>query len=370
MFSDFINFSFDEGIQMIENKTKKDVQAALSKVYSNEILNFDDYLSLISNSASSYLKQMALLSQNITKARFGNTIQLFMPLYLSNECRSSCLYCGFSYENKIPRKTLNFEELKNEAKILQKKGIQHIVILTGEEYKNTSVTYIKDCIEILKQFFVSISIEVYPLNVDPYKELIEAGANSLILYQETYDKLAYEKFHIRGMKKNMKYRLDGPDRGGIAGFRKIGLGILFGLSNPLGELFFLGKHIYYLSQKYWKTALQVAFPRMQKAESDFICSFEVSDKSFLQYIFAMRICFPDIGIILSTRERAYLRDNLLGLGVTQISVESKTEPGGYSNSKELKQFEIDDNRSIEEMVNVIKSKNLDPVYKDFDLSLI
>ena len=370
MFSDLIqDTSFENGIYKVKNQDIKNVEKALSKSLQKKILDFEDYLALISPSALNYLKEMASLSRNTTRMRFGNTIQLFMPLYLSNECRSSCLYCGFSYENKIPRKTLNFDELKSEAKTLKKKGIQHILILTGEEYKNTSVSYIQKCIEILRDFFVSISIEIYPLYTEPYKKLIQSGASSLILYQETYDKKSYEKFHIRGMKKNMKYRLDGPDRGGLAGFRKIGLGVLFGLANPLGELFFLGKHVFYLTKKYWKTSLQVSFPRIKKAESNFTSVFEINDKQLLQYICAMRICFPEIELVLSTRERAYLRDNFIDLGITQISVESKTEPGGYSNSKELKQFEIDDKRSIAELVQMIKSKNLEPVYKDFDLSL-
>lgn len=366
----FNQYSFKDCIAEIESKAKEDVETSLHKAYKKNNLNFQNYLSLISPASDSYLEAMASLSKEITQERFGKTIQLYMPMYLSNECRSSCLYCGFSFENKIKRKTLSFSEIRRESEILKNKGIEHILILTGEDYSKTSISYLLEAVKILKEYFSSISIEIYPMDVDDYKKLIERGVDGLTLYQETYDKEIYKKYHLRGVKKNMEYRLNGPDRGGFAGFRKIGIGALLGLAETLGELYFLGLHLDHLYKNYWQSFMQVSLPRMRPAEGEFNSVIPVNDREFLKYIFALRIYFPDLGIALSTREGIKLRDNLIGLGITTMSAESKTEPGGYSGSGELEQFETEDKRTLQEIVNVIRRKGLDPVLKDFDRALI
>ncbi|MBM9576007.1 2-iminoacetate synthase ThiH [Leptospira sp. 201903070] len=361
---------FAAGSEIIRSKKKEDVEKALHQATRGLSLDFQDYLSLVSPSASSYLEPMAFLSKKIKKERFGNTIQLFMPLYLSNECRSSCLYCGFSYENKIPRKTLTEDEIRKEAAVLQSKGIRHLVILTGEDYSKTNLDYILRAISILRESFDSLAIEIYPLDTDDYKTVIASGVEALIVYQETYDREVYTENHYRGIKKNMSYRLEAPDRGGKAGFRRIGLGALLGLSDPLGELYKLGEHAKYLILKYWKTSFQISLPRMRPAAGDFQKIVPVNDRDFVRYLFALRISFPDIGLVLSTRESKTLRDHLATLGITSMSVESKTEPGGYSNSGALKQFEIEDDRSVSEIVFSLKKSGLDPVFKDFDRALL
>ena len=346
-----------------------EILITLEKAKAKLKLDFNDYLNLISPQAIFYLEELAQIAKQITEERFGKTIQLFMPMYLSNHCRSSCLYCGFSFENKIKRKTLSEEEIHSEAQALFKKGIKHILILTGEDYSNTSIEYIKKAIIILKEYFPSISIEIYPLNTNEYEELISAGADSLILYQETYLEEVYKKYHIRGVKKNMEYRLNGPDRGAKANFRKIGLGALLGLADPFVELYFLGRHAEHLLKNYWKTNIQFSLPRMRPNASNFNEIILISDKLFLQFIFALRIYFQDSPIILSTRESRKIRNNLIGLGVTTYSAESRTDPGGYSIGDELVQFEIEDNRSLNEIIDLIRSKGYDPVIKDFDKSL-
>ncbi|PJZ54572.1 2-iminoacetate synthase ThiH [Leptospira adleri] len=366
----FERTSFAEGSEIIRSKKKEDVERALHRASSRLSLDFEDYLSLVSPNAFSYLEPMARLSKEIKKERFGNTIQLFMPLYLSNECRSSCLYCGFSYENKIPRKTLTEEEIRKEAEVLQKKGIRHLVILTGEDYSKTSLDYILRAVSILEEFFDSLSIEVYPLDTDDYQTAIESGVDGLIVYQETYDKKVYAENHYRGIKKNMFYRLEAPERGGKAGFRKIGIGALLGLSDPLGEMYKLGEHAKYLIKQYWKTSFQISLPRMRPAAGDFQKIVSVNDRDFVRFLLALRISFPDLGLVLSTRESPRLRDHLATLGITSMSVESKTEPGGYSNSGALKQFEIEDNRSVSDLAASLRRSGLDPVFKDFDRALL
>jgi 2-iminoacetate synthase len=351
--------------QKILSRTKQDVEIAIQNSIQNQ-KSWEDFCAFISPAADSYLEVMAKLSQEITLERFGKTILLYMPLYLSNECRSSCLYCGFSYENKIPRKTLTEKELQKEAVILKKKGIDHILILTGEDYSKTPISYISSSIKLLKQYFSSVSIEIYPMDTDDYKQLIDAGADGLTIYQETYDIPTYKAYHIRGMKKNMEYRLDAPDRGGKAGFRKIGVGALLGLSDPLQEIYFLGLHVNHLIKTYWKTQILVSLPRLRPAKGDFQKSIFVSDREFLRFITAFRIYFRDIGLVLSTREPTYIRDNFIGLGITQMSAGSKTEPGGYQGLDTLEQFSIEDTRDLPTIIELLRKKGYDPVIKDFD----
>ncbi|MDX1960228.1 MAG: 2-iminoacetate synthase ThiH [Leptospiraceae bacterium] len=350
-------------------KTTQDVELTLANCLDRN-LDFSDFVTLISKPASNFLEEMAYYSKQITLERFGKTIQMYMPLYLSNECRSSCLYCGFSYENKIPRKTLSLNELEKEAVILSEKGLEHILILTGEDYSKTPIQYIESCIKLLKNYFSSVSIEIYPMEISDYERLIQAGADGLALYQETYSKEAYTRYHVRGVKKDMRYRLDGPDRGGIAGFRKLGIGALLGLSEPRTEIYMLGRHAEYLLKTYWKSQVNISLPRMRDAVGDWGKFYDVSDREFLQFIFAFRIYFKDVGIILSTRESKKLRDNLVGLGITTMSAGSKTEPGGYQGISALEQFETEDKRSFEEVIAMIREKGFDPVLKDFDKSIL
>jgi 2-iminoacetate synthase len=366
----FSQFNFKSSVNEVKSKTLREVEIAISRSLNGERLEFNDYLALISPKADFYLEDMAALSKEITEERFGKTIQLYMPMYLSNECRSSCLYCGFSYENKIPRKTLNENEIRKECEVLSSKGIEHILILTGEDYSKTPLSYLVQSVKLLKEYFSSVSIEIYPMDTPDYLRLIQVGVDGLALYQETYDREIYKKYHIRGVKKNMDYRLNGPDRGGSAGFRKIGIGALLGLSDPLGEMFFLGLHANHLLKEYWKTSLQVSLPRMRPAKGDFSNVVNITDKEFVRFIFALRIYFKDTGIVLSTRETEKLRNNLIGLGITTMSAESKTEPGGYSGSGALEQFETEDKRSLTEIIRYIKEKDYDPVLKDFDRAIL
>ncbi len=364
----FENYDFRTESEKIKNRTIEDVEQALSNALQGRML-FDDYLSLLSPSADRLLTEMAELARRITRQRFGNIMQIYIPLYLSNECRSSCLYCGYSFENKLPRITLAKAELTREAEIIHSKGIRQVLALTGEDYSRTPVSYIADSVSLLNSYFPSVSIEIYPMDTDNYSTIINAGAEGLALYQETYHPENYKTYHIRGMKKNMKYRLEGPDRGGTAGFRRISIGALLGLSDSLGEMFFLGLHAEYLQKKYWKSLIQVSLPRLKHAEGNFSKEYNVTDREFLRFIFALRIYFNDLGITLSTRERPELRDAVIQYGITSVSAESKTEPGGYQGIEALEQFETEDKRTVSEIKDMIRRSGLDPVFKDFDRGL-
>lgn len=316
------------------------------------------------------LEKILQNSRQITRERFGKNIQLFAPLYLSNECQNICTYCGFSFDNKIKRKTLTDEEIIQEAKALKEQGFESVLLVTGEDYR-VDTAYLLNAVRLLKPYFIQLSIEVQPLEEADYLLLKEAGVYAVLVYQETYDKKVYKEVHPKGKKSNYRYRLDTPERIGRAGFYKIGLGILLGLAeNWREDAVKLAEQLAYLQKKYWKSKFSVSFPRIRPHEGEFQPSCHLSEKELLQLICAFRICFPDVELTLSTRERAAFRDVAIQYGITTISAGSKTEPGGYSNSEALKQFEIDDVRTASEMAAVIRSIGYEPVWKDWDTVLI
>lgn len=355
------SFDFDT---YLRNVTDEDVQKSLKK----ENLHQFDFLNLLSPKAQSYLEPMAEISKKHKIRYFGNVIQLYLPIYVSNYCTSDCEYCGFSKKNKIKRKHLSEEELEVEAQEIAKNGIKHILLLTGEAKKLADLDYLKMCVNVLKKYFDSISIEIYPLETEEYKELKELGVDGLTIYQEVYDKDIYKQVHTSGEKTNYNYRLEAPERGAKANLRAINVGVLFGLSNIYKEAFFSGLHAKYLMDKYTDTEVSISLPRINNAEGDFKPKYVLDDKSFVQFMLAYRLYMPMCGINVSTREKAEFRDNLITIGVTKFSAGSKTDVGGYSEiDKSTAQFDISDERGVEEIAAMIKSKGQQPVFKDWEM---
>lgn len=350
-------------IAEIEAMTAADVQRALA----SEQIDNRDFMALLSPAAENFLEEMAQKAHAITLRRFGRTILLYAPLYLSNECHNSCLYCGFSVNNPIPRRTLTLDEVERDARILHDHGFRHILLLTGEAPGKVGNDFIAAAAERIRPLFSSISIEVYPMDTAGYKEMIAAGVDGLTIYQETYNPELYKQLHPSGRKRDYSFRLETPERGGAAGFRRIGIGFLLGLSNFRSEAFFAGLHGRYLIHHYWRTLLTVSFPRLRPAEGGFQPLNPVSDRQFVQLMCAMRLLLHDAGLVLSTRESAELRDNLLPLGITQMSAGSCTAPGGYAEEDSAtEQFTIDDDRTPAEIAEVLRTRGYDPVWKDWD----
>ncbi len=329
-----------------------------------------EFGTLVSAAAANYLEEMIQLSQRITQERFGKNMQLFIPMYLSNECQNICTYCGFSLTNKIPRKTLSDEDILAEIEIIKSYGYDSILLVTGEHDKLVGIDYLVNAVKLVKQYFSQVSIEVQPLEQHEYELLKDAGVYSVLVYQETYNKETYKTHHPKGKKSNFEYRVETPDRLGKAGVHKIGLGVLLGLEDWRTDSYFNALHLDYLQKTYWQTKYSVSFPRIRPHEGDFIPKTTMSEKELLQLICAYRICFPDVELSLSSRERAQFRDAVFPFGITSMSAGSKTEPGGYSNSEALKQFEIHDERSPKEIAVMIQSKNYEPIWKDWDAVLI
>ncbi|GFD92300.1 thiamine biosynthesis protein ThiH [Alteromonas sp. KUL156] len=359
----FNQYNWDETLQSIFNKTTIDVESALSK----DKLDLEDFKALISPAAKPFLEQMAQRSRMLTKKRFGNTIQMYAPMYLSNECQNICTYCGFSFTNKIPRRTLTDDEILKEVAFLKKKGYDHILLVTGEANRTVGVDYIKNAIQLIRSQFSNITIEVQPLDQDEYELLIENGLYAVLVYQETYHKQEYKKHHPKGKKSNFEYRLETPDRLGKAGVHKIGLGALFGLEDWRADSFFTALHLKYLQKTYWKTKYSISFPRLRPHSGGLEPKVEMTDADLVQLICAFRLLDEDVELSMSTRESEVFRNNIVNLGATSISAESKTNPGGYSvEPQSLEQFEISDERSTEEIVQMLKGQGLEVVWKDWE----
>lgn len=356
-------YDWKEIQKAVENCKTSDVEASLNRPKRSVM----DFLNLISPAAEPFLEQMAQLSNQLTQQRFGKTIQLYAPLYLSNECQNICTYCGFSMDNKIKRRTLSNSEIILEAMALKDMGINHVLLVSGEANKTVEIKYFLNAISLLKPFFSNISIEVQPLSEEEYLMLHQAGVHSVLVYQETYHEEVYKVYHPKGKKSNFNFRLETPDRIGSAGIHKIGLGVLLGLEDWRIDSFFNAIHLEYLQQRYWKTKYSVSFPRFRPAEGIIEPNFVMEDRHLLQLICAYRIWNPDLEISISTRESENFRDHVIALGATTMSAASKTNPGGYAvDPQSLEQFEISDERSMEEIKNRIKAKGYDPVMKDWD----
>lgn len=358
----FDTYQWDEVQASIQSKTSKDVEAALVATHRT----LEDFKALISPAASPYLEQMAQLSHQLTQKRFGNTIQLFAPIYLSNVCSNICTYCGFSANHKIKRKILTTDEIREEIKVIKQFGYEHILLVTGESNHTVNVDYFLEAIEIMKPYFANISFEVQPLTQDEYTQLERAGTYSVLVYQETYNKEKYKDYHLKGNKADFYHRLDTPDRIGLAGMHKIGLGVLLGLDDWRTDSFFCALHLDYLQRTYWQSKYSIAFPRIRPAEGVDISKYHITDKELVQLICAYRIFNEDLEISISTRESEAFRDHLIKLGTTSMSAGSKTNPGGYSvDVDSLEQFEISDDRTPEQVTAAIAANGYEPVWKDW-----
>ncbi|WP_149526555.1 MULTISPECIES: 2-iminoacetate synthase ThiH [Sphingobacterium] len=359
----FDEYSWEDVKNRIYSSTTIDVERSLRK--SQKDIN--DFLVMLSPAAASYLETMAQEAQRLTQQRFGKTIQLYAPLYVSNECQNICTYCGFSMDNKIRRKTLSNTELLIEGMALKAMGIDHVLLVSGEANKIVDTPYYENAIKLLKTHFAQISIEVQPLDLEDYHTLRAAGCHTVLVYQETYHQEVYKQYHPKGKKSNFKYRLDTPDRIGQSGIHKMGLGVLLGLEDWRVDSFFSALHIDYLQRKYWQTKYSVSFPRLRPAQGIIEPNFIMEDRDLLQLICAYRLWNPDLEISVSTREREVFRNHIIAIAATTMSAASKTNPGGYVvDPQSLEQFEISDERSMEEIRSIIQKAGYDPVMKDWD----
>ncbi|TKC05928.1 2-iminoacetate synthase ThiH [Pedobacter frigoris] len=362
----FKSCSWDETSKSIYAKTAMDVEQALTA----SKRSLEDFKALISPAAAPYLEQMARISQQLTLKRFGKVIQMYVPLYLSNECNNICTYCGFSYDNKVKRKTLSPMEIMQEVAVIKDMGFNHVLLVTGEANQSVHTDYFKKVLDLIKPHFAHISMEVQPLDLEDYKELTPYGLNTVLVYQETYHEEDYKKHHPKGKKSNFQYRLDTPDRLGKAGIHKMGLGVLIGLEDWRTDSFFTAMHLSYLEKQYWQSKYSISFPRLRPFSGGLEPKVAMNDRELVQLICAYRLFNEEVELSISTRESDIFRNNIIKMGITAMSAASKTNPGGYAvEPQSLEQFEISDERSALEIAAMISNQGYEPVWKDWDSSL-
>ena len=359
-----------------------------------------DFAALISPAAGEMLETLGRRARDMTQQRFGKVIRLFAPLYVSNECINNCTYCGFSRDNPILRVTLSLEEVRREAEALKAQGFRNLLLVAGEHPKFVSNHYLRDCVAALHPDWPSLSLEVGPMETEEYRPLVAAGADGLVVYQETYDRKVYAEMHTAGPKRNFDWRLETPERAYAAGFRRLGISPLYGLADWRYEALSAAAHADYLLRHCWKAALTISTVRIRPCAGEFEARTHIADRELAQLICALRLMFPDVGLVLSTREAPKLRDGLLPLGVTMMSAGARTEPGGYTGAgrdkihhtergliKELAsgssewappaghatnatgQFNVADERPPGEVAARIRQLGYEPVWKDWDAAL-
>jgi 2-iminoacetate synthase len=362
------------------------------------VMALADFAHLISPAAGECLERMGARSQALTRQRFGKVIRMFAPLYLSNECINNCQYCGFSRDNPILRVTLNEDEVRREARALKEQGFRNLLLVAGEHPKFVGRDYVASCVEVVHSEAPSVSLEIGPMETRDYEPLVAAGADGLVVYQETYDRALYAELHTAGPKRDFNWRLETPERAYAAGFRRLGIGALFGLADWRMEALSVAAHASYLLRKCWKAQLTISLPRLRPCAGEFQPRTRMSDRELVQLVCALRLMFPDVGLVLSTREPPKLRDGLIPLGITLMSAGSHTEPGGYTGVDRQKlhrtergrivelgasewaeaagrgtgatrQFDIADERSAAEVAEQIRRLGYEPVWKDWDTSL-
>ena len=351
----------------IEQSKSTHLQAIENAIYSDHPRERELAL-MLSPAARPLLESMAQRAQAITRRHFGRTISLYTPLYLSNYCNGGCLYCGIAADRRAVRAVLNVDQLDRELDAITQAGLDEIVLLTGERMPEADTNYIREAIERASRRLNNINIEVFPMQQNEYRSLAEAGCTGVTLYQETYDPIVYEKMHRWGDKRNFESRLDAPHRALEGGLRTVGLGVLLGLANPATDLIALYRHATHLLKTYWQAGVTLSFPRIKPQMGGFQALHPVDETMLAQAIFALRICLPDVPLLLSTREAEAVRNGLAGVGISKMSVASKTTVGGYSDTaeKSTEQFSISDERSIDDFCRMLREKGLEPVFKNYD----
>ncbi|HEV7685477.1 MAG TPA: 2-iminoacetate synthase ThiH, partial [Acidimicrobiia bacterium] len=350
----------------VATATAGDVDRALGR----DRRDLADFAALLSDAAGERLEEMAARARDTTLRRFGRTMHLFAPLYLSNECVSVCTYCGFSAGNDIARRTLTPDEVAAEGRALVTAGFRHVLLVAGEHARIVSKGYLRDCVAALAPIVPQVSLEVQVWDTATYRGLVDAGADGLVVYQETYDRSTYAAVHRLGKKRNYDWRLAAPDRGAEAGMRRLGIGALFGLHDDWrSEALAVAAHARALLRRWWRVEVTVSLPRLRPCAGAPTPAGTLDDRHFVQLLCALRLLLPDVGLVLSTREDSAFRDAVIPLGVTHLSAGSHTEPGGYTGPSDAEpQFSVADERTPAEVAAVLRTAGYDPVWKDWQRS--
>lgn len=354
----------DPWCEQARRATAADVAAALRAESRHEA----ELAALLSPAATPHLEAMAQTAQALTRRHFGRTITLYAPLYLANFCGNGCTYCGFASDRRITRRRLEMPDVEQEMAKLAANDIEEILLLTGERTPRADFDYLLACVKLAATRFAVVTVEAFPMSADEYGRLAEAGCTGVTLYQETYEPQTYDRLHRWGPKRDYRARLAAPAAALEAGMRTVGMGALLGLSDPLWDTIALYQHARLLQKRFWRSGIALSFPRVRPEQGGFVAPHSVGDTQLAQIIFALRIMLPDVPLVLSTREGARFRDGMAGVGISKMSVASKTTVGGYANAADAGsgQFAVSDDRDVDSFIAMLRAKNLDPVFKNWD----
>lgn len=350
--------------QPLQTATPARVEMALATEEASE----DDLAALLSPAADSFLERMAQRARELTRYHFGPTINLYIPLYLSDYCSGGCRYCGFAADRQQPRKVLTLAEVERELGALKAMGFEEVLLLTGERAPEADGAYVRQCVQLAATRFHRVTLEAFPMDTEEYRAMADAGCTGVTLYQETYDPPVYDNMHRWGAKKDFQARLDAPRRILDAGVRTAGMGVLFGLADPRTDAMALFRHLQYLRKRFWQAGFTISFPRLCPEVGGFTAPHPVGERLLAQIIFAFRICCPDVPLVLSTRESPRFRDGMAGLGISKMSIASRTTVGGYHSpgSSPDGQFHVNDNRDPQTFCTALRARGLEPVFKNWE----
>lgn len=351
-------------LSLAHSATEADVRRALSASTPDEA----DFAALVSPAAAGFLEDMAQRTKRLTEGHFGRTISLYAPLYLSDYCPGGCAYCGFAADRTQPRSRLTRAQMLREFDALKAMGFEEVLLLTGERSPEADFAYLRAAVSEAAKHFSAVTVEAFPMTTPEYRELAAAGCVGVTLYQETYEPVQYSALHRWGPKRDFANRLDAPSRVLEAGIRTVGLGALLGISDPMFDTLTLYRHARALRRKFWQSGVTISFPRVCPQEGGYQPPFPVDERFLARIIFAFRICMPDVPLNMSTRESARFRDGIAGVGVSKMSIASRTTVGGYCEptSSPDGQFEVNDDRDIETFFTALRAKGLEPVFKNWD----
>ncbi|MFO7871747.1 MAG: 2-iminoacetate synthase ThiH [Kiritimatiellia bacterium] len=350
-------------VETAGDATEGRVRAALC----SEVPGIREFAVLLSRPAGRYMENLAGRAKDITRSHFGKTISLYTPLYISNYCTGGCAYCGFASDRKQPRRRLETSELFSEISALRELGVEDILLLTGERHPAADFDYLRECVALAAKHFHAVTVESFAMTRDEYQALAHAGCEGITLYQETYNRKIYAEVHRYGSKRDFQFRMEAPARALASGIRSVGMGSLLGLGDPMFEAISLFQHITHIRRNFWQAGVSISFPRVRPQAGGYKPAYAVNERYLAQIIFAFRICLPDVPLVLSTRESQRFRDGMAGLGINRMSVASRTTVGGYAHEPtDNGQFDVSDTRPVAEFCSMLRRKDLEPVFKNWD----
>ncbi|HAT4162708.1 TPA: [FeFe] hydrogenase H-cluster radical SAM maturase HydG [Clostridium perfringens] len=370
---DEINSLIAKGKELVSDKEL--VREIIEKSKSAEGLTPEETAVLLNLEDKELIEEMFKAARQVKEKLYGKRLVVFAPLYVSNYCVNNCTYCGYKHCNdELKRKKLNKEQLIEEVKVLESLGHKRIALEAGEDPVNAPLDYILDCIKSIYSIKFDngsirrINVNIAATSVEDYKRLKDAEIGTYILFQETYHKPTYERLHVSGPKHNYNYHTTAMHRAREAGIDDIGMGVLYGLYDYKYETLAMLMHAMDLEETTGVGPHTLSVPRIRPAENVSLENYPylVDDEDFKKIVAILRLAVPYAGLILSTREEPGLRDEIIALGVSQVSTGSCTGVGGYSEAysdpEEKPQFEVGDHRSPVEMIESLMEAGYIPSY--------